>query len=583
MKFDAPGERATGSRLASESALALLASMLFLLALAPAQPFAKELGVCESGAVRDVLAGSLILPHYSPGNIVQAPPMFWWAAALAVRLFGWNEFALRAPSILAVALTAATLYAWLASSIGRRCAVWSMLPLLAAQYSADAARQPRMDALLMLFLTVAIVSLERALSPSVSDSSVPPRERRASGVVHRWMLMGCAALAMAAAVLTKGPIGIILPGLTLVIFFAIRRRLAAVLRLDLVLTFAAAVGFAAIWYLAALDVGGREFFEIQIARGLFGRFLGAAVGMVADCHHPFYYFIPGLVSGFFPWSLFYPALAILLWRHGPDTPAPITSALCWFIAVLGFFTISSGKCLVYILPLFPALAAMTGWLIATSTSRLPDSDPARRWFDRASIAIGAGVLAIVAGLAILVFSGLGDTLAPYLHHSDRQFWKMFSAASRAASPYVNAWAALWLLGGVIALRSARRRDALTQSVAVAIVAASGTLFWYGFLNPALASEQTLKPFAAVIDRTLPAGVPLAYIGKPDCDLAFYSGHTVGSVRNFQCDEPSQAAYFILWQDHLKDLSASQSGCLVPIGQSAPVDSHGARILMIEKK
>jgi len=397
------------------------------------------------------------------------------------------------------------------------------------------------------------------------------------------MLMGCAALAMAAGVLTKGPIGIILPGLTLVIFFAIGHRLAGVLRLDLVLTFAAAVGIAAIWYLAAFDVGGRQFFQSQIARGLLGRFLGAAVGRVAACNHPFYYFIPGLVSGFLPWSLFYPALAILLWRERRDTPAPITFALCWFIAVLGFFTISSGKCLVYILPLFPALAAMTGWLIATSTSRLPDSDPARRWFDRASIAIGAGVLAIVAGLAMLVFSGLGDTLAPYLHRSDRQFLKMFTAVSRSASPRVIAWAALWLLGGVIALNSARRRDALRQSVAVAIVATSGTLFWYGFLNPALASEQTLKPFAAVIDRTLPAGVPLAYIGKPDCDLAFYSGHTIGSVRNFQCDEPSQAAYFILWQDHLKDLSAAQRGCLVPIGQSAPVDSHGARILMIEKK
>jgi len=34
---------------------------------------------------------------------------------------------------------------------------------------------------------------------------------------------------------------------------------------------------------------------------------------------------------------------------------------------------------------------------------------------------------------------------------------------------------------------------------------------------------------------------------------------------------------------LKMLSADQSACLAPLAQSAPVDSHGARVLMIERK
>src|ERR1700732_3732608 len=102
MDFDALTDHLEGNRLAFESAAIFVCSIAFLLALAPAGPFTRELGVCEAGAVRDVLSGNVILPHYNPGIPVQVPPMFWWMAALAVRLFGWNEIALRAPSIVAV-------------------------------------------------------------------------------------------------------------------------------------------------------------------------------------------------------------------------------------------------------------------------------------------------------------------------------------------------------------------------------------------------------------------------------------------------------------------------------------------------
>src|ERR1700719_456191 len=102
MDFDALTDRLEGNRLALETAAVLFISVAFLLALAPTGPFTKELGVCEAGAVRDVLSGNVILPHYNPGIPVQVPPMFWWMAAMAVRLVGWSEIALRAPSILAI-------------------------------------------------------------------------------------------------------------------------------------------------------------------------------------------------------------------------------------------------------------------------------------------------------------------------------------------------------------------------------------------------------------------------------------------------------------------------------------------------
>jgi len=566
MDCEAPTDCLSARRLAFESAAAFTVSLAFLLALSPTAPFTKELGVCESGAVRDVLSGNLILPNYTPGTPVQVPPMYWWAAAIAVRLFGWNEIGLRAPSILAAATTGAILYAWLASSLSRRAAMWSVPVLLSTQYLADAARQPRMDAILMMFLTAAMVCLERALSQT-------PRRK---------VLLAIAAVSMGGAILTKGPLGVILPGLALTIFLAVERRLAELFRFDLIATFVVAIVIGAIWYLAALRIGGHAFFEFQIVHGLFRRFLGGA-GIVGECRNPLYYFIPRLVSGFLPWSLFYPALAAMLWTERAKTPLPVTFALWWFAAILGFFTISAGKCLVYILPLFPALAALTGWLIANAIERPRKVDLSRRLFDWATIAIAVGVLVIMVAVAVLLVYGSAAALGSHLHRSDKRFLELLMAATAQGSPGVVLWMSLWILSAVVALSSFARGRPAAQSAAVALVAVAGTLFWYGFLNPALASDETLKPFASVVDRTVPPGVPVNYIGQADCDLAFHSNHEIGSLKDFQCAKESSDAFFLVWQDRLSGLEPDQRGCLAPLAQSSPIDSHGARVLMIEKK
>jgi hypothetical protein len=124
---------------------------------------------------------------------------------------------------------------------------------------------------------------------------------------------------------------------------------------------------------------------------------------------------------------------------------------------------------------------------------------------------------------------------------------------------------------------------LVQSSAVALIALAGTLFWYGFLNPALGEHRTLKSWTEVVDRTVPVGLPIDYIGPLDCDLAFYSDHEIGSINNFRCETESRDAYFLIWKDRLVKLTPEQLACLTPLARSTPVDRHGVRMLMIEKK
>jgi hypothetical protein len=193
------------------------------------------------------------------------------------------------------------------------------------------------------------------------------------------------------------------------------------------------------------------------------------------------------------------------------------------------------------------------------------------------------VLLIVVLTGVLILSGSTDALGAHLHRSDQRFLEVLTTAASQGSPAVVLWVTLWLFGGIVALSSSARGRALTLSAAIALIALAGTIFWYGFLNPALAMEVTLKPFSSVVDGSVPSGARIDYIGQPDCDLGFYSNHQIASVKNFQCEQTSSDAYFIVWQDRLRMLSANQSACLAPLAQSSAIDSHGARVLMIKRK
>ena len=134
--------------------------------------------------------------------------MYWWAAAIAVRLFGWNEIALRAPSILATAMTAAILYAWLGSS--------------------SAVESPFGPC------RVAVNPVYRRCGAPASDGRDPddvpdrrdglPRARDSRESRREKILLAIAAVSMGGAILTKGPLGVVLPGLALAIFLRFGQR-----------------------------------------------------------------------------------------------------------------------------------------------------------------------------------------------------------------------------------------------------------------------------------------------------------------------------------------------------------------------
>ncbi len=591
----------------AETLAVFAAAFAFLLALAPSAPFTRELGVCESGAVRDVLAGNIILPRFIPGPMVHVPPLYWWTAALGVHAFGWNEVALRMPSMLAAALTCAIVFMWASIALNRRIAFWATASLLLCHFFLDAARQPRMDSMLALFVTAAAMAFERALRPSGGDTSAPIAARPFAADSDapidphsRRMALTLAAIMIGAGILTKGILGILLPGLVVGLYFVVRRRFRDLFRVDLIVTFIVGLAIGLSWYFAAYQIGGQKFLQWQLAMNLWSRFIPAEAGGAGYCVHPFWYFTPQTIAGFIPWSVYLPAVAIYVWpRRGRKLPDAPVFTLCWFAAIFVFFSTSHGKCLVYILPSFPPLAVLTGLAIDAVARREPhgtamkgsesrnEAPTLREVQDRAFatvFAIGTGVVgaaAIAIALAAVsaIISGVPPGWSLQLHPTDRRFLEIFSSLAAHRAPELLALITACIAASVAGIVGLRWREAQLQASGVLIVAAAGSLFWFAVMNPALAERETLRDFAHEVARTVPPGGAVAHLGLSDCDLNFYSPQPLTPIYHLRCDEGAGMFNYIVARKIDFDASpVTNRACFKPILESPSVDSHGPRLL-----
>jgi len=543
-----------------------IGSLAFLLLLAPLAPFTKELGVLESSAVRDIFAGHVILPSfapYEPGSQIQAPPLSWWTDALMVRLLGWNEIAFRLPAVVSSAATCALLFLWLAEVTGYRAGFLGAASLLFCHFFADAARQPRMDAMLTMFVTASAVCLERALFGA-------PHRRR--------LLLLVAAILMALGTMTKGPLGPLLPGLAIGAYCLVTRRLRELFKLDVIAAFLGSIVIVMPWYIAAYQIGGKEFLDWQIYGVLFHRFMSSEIFGRRYCPNPFYYFVPIALAGFFPWSIYLPALAVWFWRRGVSLPDPAIFALCWFSAIFIFFSSSTGKCFEYILPVFPPLAAMLGLLIERM------NDPSRdflvaRTFGLGSAVLGIGILLLGLSMIVILLAGAPSELLLHLHPRDREYISIFSSV--AGHPAFVLFLLAWVGGGLLLLLGSQRTLLGVQLTGAVAVAAAGIAFWFGVMNPALSQRQSLKGFAKEVDSVVPLTAKINFIGQMDYDFAFYSNRGVEHAGNFDCGAPRDGQrYFLVAQDEYGKLGPARTGCVKLIAKSPAVDHHGARLLFV---
>ena len=400
----------------------------------------------------------------------QKPPVYFWLLATAEWLTGFR-LGFLLPSLLAGLGTLALVWDLARRLRSRETAWWAALGLLACLQFTMQARSAQIDAVLCFFTTLSLYGLLRHLL---------------QGPDWRWFGLGF--LAAGVGVMTKG-VGF-LPLLVLLPWAGLRWAGWSVPRLGggarWLLGPAAFFAPLALWLLPLLL---RAQGDPEIAGYLDNLLFRQTITRYADpWHHfqPFWYFFLEVIPwAWFPLVLLSPWLAArwaLRWR---DRDASVVLLAGWITLVLLFFTISSAKRDVYLLPAAPALALLS----APHLAELADKLSCRRVLRAAALLLS---LVLAGGSAWLLFvdvERLAELSATY-ETGAAPLWTLFVAA---------------LVGAVLALAIPARRAAAMFAAFMLL----GWQVWGWALQPQINDARSGGRIAAHTLEAMPDDAALA--------------------------------------------------------------------------
>ena len=195
----------------------------------------KDEGCNATAALEMLKSGDYIVPHFNSQLRVDKPALLYWLQAAAYCLFGVNEFSARLPSALACLLTLLICYELGRSLFGKTTGLLAALMLCTTPLMCGTARFANPDALLLLFVVSAMFFFWQS------------QGRGAAWFVAIGVVEGLAILA-------KGPVGVVLPTVSIAVYCAWTRQWRALLRPALILAGLITLLVALPWYaLVAID------------------------------------------------------------------------------------------------------------------------------------------------------------------------------------------------------------------------------------------------------------------------------------------------------------------------------------------
>ncbi len=367
----------------------------FVVLAAAAIVFFTNLGVPQlwdedeprnAACAREMLKrGDWVVPTFNYELRTQKPVLLYWCMLASYSAFGVNEFAARLPSALFAIGTSLLTYHLGRLLFNRRVGFFAGMMIATCLMFGVSGRAATPDSSLIFFVTLSLCAFVWGVSQRRSDafSLESIRQlREQSGfwqfVPSRWWQFATVYAALGLAMLAKGPVGIGLPVTIIGLFLLLacpsqqafigetlgRRMRGFVIRFARTgwamrpLTLVAVVlAIALPWYvLVGVRTDGvwlREFFGTEN----FSRFRRA----MEDHRGPIVYYVPAILVGLFPWSIFLPAAAWFAVRgcfaNAVRRPA-YAFVVCWAGVWVAVFSLAGTKLPSYVLPAYPALALL---------------------------------------------------------------------------------------------------------------------------------------------------------------------------------------------------------------------------------
>jgi 4-amino-4-deoxy-L-arabinose transferase-like glycosyltransferase len=447
--------------------------------------------------------GDWLHPQFNEEPRHAKPALVYWLIVGSYRVFGVSEWSARFHAPVFSGLIALGLLLvgrrWLGWEGGLVAAVvWVSLPQTTVW-----ARGCLTDNVLTLFIAGACVALYSA--------------GQAQGATKLGAYL-VAGLLSGAAMWTKGPVGLAVPGLVWLVHHRRPRAWWNEIRGGAGLGALVALAVVTPWYISQWRTYGDEYLRTFIGGDNLSRFSQAPPNQRA-WWSPLYY-VAILMAAAFPWSAGLPwAMARARSAGRQIEEARLAGfALAWLVTVIVVFSFSATKNPQYIQSAYPALALLVAAGVA-GRSEGPVSG--RRWALALTLAFGAVLIAAIGMLPQVVSADAGRRGIDLW----RDHWP-WSAVTLSLLPL-----ALGLPGLVAACvdRSARGWSAVSALVGLTLLVAPA--YAYG---PAVRAYR-IDPFheagVALSASMAPGGAVYAWgHGVRSSSVVFYSGHRVVEVR-----------------------------------------------------
>jgi 4-amino-4-deoxy-L-arabinose transferase-like glycosyltransferase len=400
--------------------LTCLCGFLFFHGLGERDLFSSHEGRAAMDAQSLLDDGFTTLPHLFDGRAeVQKPPLYYWLVALAAHAGGAvDAWTVRLPAALSGLAGVLLLYGFLARCGRPVAGLVAAVVLATALHYTWLARVGRIDMPLTFGTALALLAFHSLWH---GLPIVPPRlteglqELRSQGGVWGDLRSECVArsgdhattrsecvarsgdrattrgrrlnaagmyLALAAGVLLKGPIGVVLPLGVAAAWLLLHRQLPRRLGLWWGLPLLALLTVPI--YLWANVQSGGEFFRAFLWHHNVERGLGGSEVLRA---HPWWFYAPHLAADFLPWSLLLPVAAWSFVRRGwwRDDPQA-RFGLVWLLTITLLLSAARFKRADYLLPAFPGAALFLGCV-------------AERWYHGSAHPARLAAAFAVAGIA----------------------------------------------------------------------------------------------------------------------------------------------------------------------------------------
>ncbi|MDR1375805.1 MAG: glycosyltransferase family 39 protein [Holosporaceae bacterium] len=332
-----------------------------------------------------VVSGDYVTPRLNGLKYFEKPPLFYWMQAASIKAFGIGEISMRIWVMLFAVIGCLGVF-----FIGSRC--YSVkVGLLSTGILATSVLYYVHSRLIILDLVLSVL-----MNGALGCFYLVFVSKNAGKLSHKpWIIIMYALSALAC--LTKGLVGIVLPGFIVFLWMALTggwKKIREILYLPGLLVF-----FALFlpWHILVASRND-DFLHYYFVVEHFLRYTST----IHYRYQPVWFFVPVLLVGFFPWTGFFlVGLKNSLQKIRKNSENIFL--VCWILGVLLFFSFSGSKLIPYILPAAQPMALVTGITLAKSIE-------SRDGNFKSGVLLNILFIAIAYGAYLLAKSQIADVM-----------------------------------------------------------------------------------------------------------------------------------------------------------------------------